>query len=132
MLFYTNLVYFVRCRFLFVIIKKCTKVTKGENMKQQSIFIQTNHQSNYLKFSILDILYQFFMDNYKYSKIDMERKERFNLIKQEFEQSLTEKQLQEFKTIFVMQIDFNDAELYDMLKFAFFRGRELCYKQKID
>ncbi len=101
-------------------------------MKQQSIFIQTNHQSNYLKFSILDILYQFFMDNYKYSKIDMERKERFNLIKQEFEQSLTEKQLQEFKTIFVMQIDFNDAELYDMLKFAFFRGRELCYKQKID
>ena len=25
------------------------------------------------------------MDNYKYSKIDMERKERFNLIKQEFE-----------------------------------------------
>lgn len=101
-------------------------------MEQQSNFIQTKHQANYLKFSILDILYQFFMDNYKNSKIDMERKEQFNFIKQEFEQSLTEKQLQEFKTIFVMQIDFNDAELYDMLKFAFFRGRELCYKQKID
>ena len=79
-----------------------------------------------------DKLFNTFQNNHIESQTTIEKNLKIIKDIQELSLTFTFRQSQLFYEILLLKTEIFDVELYDMLKFAFFRGRELCYKQKID